>query len=340
MSTYTVAFDDSSFDESDSARKVALRYNTNHTTLNAHIKPQEDILKVVDSYDEPFADPSAIPSMAVCKAASKELKVVLSGDGGDEIFGGYRRAMAAKLATDLNKYGVKIPNFLIKPLNFLTQSEDKYRSNLSFLNRFLSGLDKDPVNRYMIWAANGVGHQKYSTFNQEFTLAYNNSLLSFVDESQDVFQQLTCMDFSSQLPDALLVKMDIASMAHGLEVRSPFLDKDLTEFGLSIPMNVKLKNYKTKSLLRSLASRYLPSKIFNSPKQGFEIPLVTWLQKDLVSLVQDSFSNRNSIVYDIFDKKYIESLPENSQNLNLHQWANQLWIILMFRLWEERVHKT
>jgi asparagine synthase (glutamine-hydrolysing) len=337
MSTYTVSFEGTEFDESSLANKVADKFNTNHTNIEAEIKPQEDILKVVNQYDEPFGDPSAIPTMAVCSAASRELKVALSGDGGDEVFGGYRRALAAKVSTNLLKFGLNIPSFLEKFIENNFKNSNSYRSKLSFLSRFLRGLNENEVNRYLIWAANGMAHQELDTV--KISSSNKASLFnSFPDlRGLDVYQQISSIDFSSQLPDSLLVKMDIASMAYGLEVRSPFLDQALVEFSLSLPMEIKMNRNKTKPLLRDLASRYLPSEIFNAPKKGFEIPLVNWLQDDLSELVNDTFSNRNSSIYDFLDRNFIESLPNNSQNLNLHQWSNQLWIILMFRLWEEKV---
>ena len=339
LSTYTVSFDGSEFDESSAADLVATKFNTDHTTLRAEIELESDILKIVNQYDEPFADSSAIPTMAVCREASKDLKVVLSGDGGDEIFGGYRRAMAAKLAEDLKRFRLKIPNFSAGLLNSFSIGKSSYRNKLSFIKRFLSGLQQDPLNRYFIWAANGTGHNGEEIFKSDFVREQDRVLDEFLIKDQNIFQQITSLDFNSQLPDALLVKMDIASMAHGLEVRAPFLDKDLIEFGLSLPMNIKLRNFKSKSLLRDLASTYLPESISKAPKQGFEIPLASWLKNDLSGLVQDVFSSKDSIIFDIFEEDYINSLPLNTDNLDSHQWSNQLWNMLMFRLWEQKVYK-
>ena len=340
LSTYTVSFEGSEFDESSSANLVAKKFNTNHQTLRAEIDLERDILFLVNQYDEPFGDSSAIPTMAVCREASNDLKVALSGDGGDEVFGGYRRALAARMAVSLDRFGFKVPKASFALLKTLSLGGGSYRNKFSFMKRFFSGLDEDSLQRYFIWAANGTGHAGKEIFNTDFLKEQESVLNQFLFQDQNIFQQITALDFNSQLPDALLVKMDIASMAHGLEVRAPFLDKDLIEFGMSLPMNIKIRNFKSKSLLRDLASSYLPKNIYSAPKKGFEIPLDAWLSNNLSSMVQDIFSSKDSITYDIFKEDYINSLPLNTKNIDTHQWSNQLWNMLMFRLWEEKVHKA
>jgi asparagine synthase (glutamine-hydrolysing) len=340
LSTYTVSFEGSEFDESSAANLVAKKFNTNHQTLRAEIELERDILFLVNQYDEPFGDSSAIPTMAVCREASKDLKVALSGDGGDEVFGGYRRAIAARMAVSLNRFGFKLPNASLALLKSLSLGGGSYRNKFSFMKRFFSGLQEDSLQRYLIWAANGTGHASKEIFKTDFLKQQESVLNQLLFQDQNIFQQITALDFNSQLPDALLVKMDIASMAHGLEVRAPFLDKDLIEFGMSLPMNIKIRNFKSKSLLRDLASSYLPKNIYSAPKKGFEIPLDAWLSNNLSSMVQDIFSSKDSITYDIFKEDYINSLPLNTKNIDTHQWSNQLWNMLMFRLWEEMVHKA
>lgn len=340
LSTYTVSFEGSEFDESSAANLVAKKFNTNHQTLRAEIELERDILFLVNQYDEPFGDSSAIPTIAVCREASNDLKVALSGDGGDEVFGGYRRAIAARMAVSLNRFGFKLPNASFALLKSLSLGGGSYRNKFSFMKRFFSGLHEDSLQRYLIWAANGTGHASKDIFNTDFLKEQESVLNQFFIQDQNIFQQITALDFNSQLPDALLVKMDIASMAHGLEVRAPFLDKDLIEFGMSLPMNIKIRNFKSKSLLRDLASSYLPKNIYSAPKKGFEIPLDAWLSNNLSSMVQDIFSSKDSITYDIFKEDYINSLPLNTKNIDTHQWSNQLWNMLMFRLWEETVHKA
>ena len=340
LSTYTVSFEGSEFDESSSANLVAKKFNTNHQTLRAEIDLERDILFLVNQYDEPFGDSSAIPTMAVCREASNDLKVALSGDGGDEVFGGYRRALAARMAVSLDRFGFKVPKASFALLKTLSLGGGSYRNKFSFMKRFFSGLDEDSLQRYFIWAANGTGHAGKEIFNTDFLKEQESVLNQFLFQDQNIFQQITALDFNSQLPDALLVKMDIASMAHGLEVRAPFLDRDLIEFGMSLPMNIKIRNFRSKSLLRDLASSYLPKNIYSAPKKGFEIPLDAWLSNNLSSMVQDIFSSKDSITYDIFKEDYINSLPLNTKNIDTHQWSNQLWNMLMFRLWEEKVHKA
>ena len=244
------------------------------------------------------------------------------------------------MAVSLDRFGFKVPKASFALLKTLSLGGGSYRNKFSFMKRFFSGLDEDSLQRYFIWAANGTGHAGKEIFNTDFLKEQESVLNQFLFKDQNIFQQITALDFNSQLPDALLVKMDIASMAHGLEVRAPFLDRDLIEFGMSLPMNIKIRNFKSKSLLRDLASSYLPKNIYSAPKKGFEIPLDAWLSNNLSSMVQDIFSSKDSITYDIFKEDYINSLPLNTKNIDTHQWSNQLWNMLMFRLWEEKVHKA
>ena len=338
ISTYTISFDDKDFDESLFSKKVSDKYNTNHVVLKSSIDPLSSIFDVAKNYDQPFGDPSAIPSLAICKEASKKVKVVLCGDGGDELFGGYRRSQAANLANKHPFLFSKKYSILINLLSLLSNGNSNYRSNFLKAERLLRGSGKNVLDMYLLWAANGFSLDSFK-IKDEIFLKKNLSLSLLKNipffESKDIFNQFSNIDFLSQLPSSLLPKMDIASMSSSLEARSPFLDKELIEFSFSVPRKVKMKGNTSKPILRALGQKYLPKDIYKGSKKGFEIPLNKWLKGPLREILNDLADNRNSILFEIFDYSFIQDLLVNKKNIHTHSWANRTWLILMFLIWEQ-----
>ena len=341
ISTYTVSFDEKDFDESFFSKKVSDKYDTNHHVLKSSIDPLSSTYDVAKNYDQPFGDPSAIPSLAVCKEASKKVKVVLCGDGGDELFGGYRRAQAVNLAGKHPFLFSKQYPVLTKLLNSFSNGNSDYRSNFSKAERLLSGSGKDTLDMYLLWAANGFSLNSFKN-KDEIILKknLNQNLLGKITslEGKDIFNQFSQIDFFSQLPSSLLPKMDIASMSSSLEARSPFLDKDLIEFSFSIPRNIKMKGNASKPILRALGQKYLPKNIYKGQKKGFEIPLNSWLKGPLNAILNDLALNRNSILFEIFNYSDIQELLNNKKNIHTHSWSNKTWLVLMFLIWEQEFY--
>jgi len=343
VKTLTVSFDDTDFDESLLAKKVSNLYRTKHIEIKISPNIKKDLPFIVKAYDEPFADPSAIPSYFVAKEAKKYVKVILNGDGGDEIFGGYRRHLAIKLL-DKSKYIFNsIPKkWAILLINSLPVPKD-FRSSYAFLHRFLRGAFQDPSERYISWCMDGFTQIEKQYLYEDFPYKYFNSEIELLNQkiinntlSLDDFMIL---DYKLNLPDCLLVKMDIATMAHGLEARSPFLDYRIAEWASRLNSNIKMKGFRTKPVLRELAKQYLPKAIVFAPKRGFEIPLIKWLRNDLKEMVWDICLDPNGIIKELFNKGYVENLLNEKINIDPGRWSKRVWILFMLAMWNKYIYR-
>lgn len=339
--TLTVKSDDKIMDESVGAETVARKYGTSHRVIQVNPDIKNDLPKILEAYDEPFSDASAIPSYLISREARKYVKVIINGDGGDELFCGYRRHRAMFL---LSKY-----NLVFSPLNYKwimclykwLPTPSKFRSYYAFLHRFLRGIKGDPFNRYIAWCMDGFDEEEKASLwlsdknaSIESTPALFANKFCF-EEEVDPLDHFLHMDLFLNLPDCLLVKMDIATMAHGLEARSPFLDHRLVEYASKLSPHLKLKGLNTKPILRRIAQKYLPKSVIGAPKRGFEIPLIKWLRNDLFEMVNEICLSRRGIVMQLFKKTYIEDLISGRLELDPGRWANRVWILFTLGMWEK-----
>jgi len=325
LRTFTVRFENSSFDESPLANLVAKKYNTNHHLINIKMNLKDDIEKILLNYGEPFMDSSAIPSYYVSLEAKKYLSVILSGDGADELFGGYRRYVASN---NLNIFK-KLSFFL----NLLPISKNKHSiiSHLNRLNKLLSKKDLD----YYLSSTTDVFEDiiqfkdtQYINKMQLFTKKINSLNLSHVDK-------MLYMDFKFILFNDLLKKMDIASMANSLEVRSPFLSQELLNIVPRIQTKYKIKNITTKYILRELAKKHIPKQLVKAPKRGFEVPLSQWVQNELKDNIMDSLSNGYHLNF--IKKKQLDDIINNTINISDNQKSKILWSIFSLNTWHKHL---
>jgi len=339
LKTFTVSFSDDVFDESPLAKLVSQRYETDHHIIKLSPDIENIIPKVVKAYDEPFADASTIPSFCVSAEASAHLKVVLNGEGADELFGGYRRHFAIKFFKQLKAGLETIPErYWIKLLHTLPAPRS-FRSKYAFAHRFLRGVVKNPFKRYIAWCVDGF--DEYEKFELYKNFPEHNSSVDFLSERFSMMENLhpvdsfMAIDFLLNMHDDMLVKMDIATMAHGLEGRNPFLDQRIIEWAASLPPEIKLKGKNTKPILRELSKRYLPAPLVNTPKRGFEIPLIRWLREDLFQMVHDICLSPNGILMDLFSKKYVTDLLFEKHDMDPDRWSKRVWTIFMLAMWKE-----
>jgi len=331
LKTFSVGFSEVEYDESDYAKMVVDRYKTQHTRItfsNAEIL--NCLTESMKFYDEPFGDSSSIPTFLLSKIAAQSVTVALSGDGGDEAFGGYQRYVLYK---KFAKYSYLL--FMARALR-----NKKMIPNQFFPAKVTRGMDSVPYqhSRAGMYEAmmTIIGTTtRESLFRPEFKNSSNAPHLEFIKKmnfSKKISDSLNVNihDIESYLPDDLMYKVDIASMAHSLEVRSPFLDTDVVEFGLSLPENQRVGKF-GKILLRKLALEYLPANLIDRPKMGFGIPRKEWLGSVLSPLVNDVICDRNSLIYNWLDFTSINNL------LSEHKVRNNLdgniWSILILELW-------
>ncbi len=334
LRTFTVSFDNASFDESFLARLTAKRYHTKHEELRIHTNLTEDVPKILQNYGRPFFDSSAIPSYYVAKAAKAHLNVILNGDGADELFGGYRRYVGHLLCTKIAPFSA-FSNVLLK---FLPNPHNK-QSLYTYLIRLLQMVKsyKKNLGDYYLCATTDIflGTQHFESqmlrdFNQEIQAIFNDNL-------SPLSPMLLCDAHFLLLCD-LLPKMDIATMANSLEGRSPFLSKSLVEFAPQLDDSLKVRKKVTKYLLRKLAQKYLDTEIVYAKKRGFEVPLESWIDGELKPLIFDTL-HTPQISQEFLGKNTLESLCTKPHLYSSQKRAKMLWSLFALEVWFQNQKK-
>lgn len=324
LKTFTVRFD-GSYDESPLARKVAEKYHTEHFELEVQTNLKQDIGTILLGYGEPFMDSSAIPTYYVSKAAREHVKVVLNGDGADELFGGYRRYVMASHPL------FKKLKWLVWSLKFLPKPHKK-QSMYNYLYRALSAANKNDLD-YYVSVTSDIYEEVYS-FGENRILAELAIYIAQINNTKNLsdLSKLMLLDFKILLFGDLLVKMDIASMANSLEARSPFLSKYLLEFAPTLPDSYKINKLTTKNILRHLAKRYLPDDLILQPKRGFEVPLKRWVEHDLKENIYDCLQvGCYSEKY--LSRDFIQKLLASSDGISAEKRAKILWNLYCLEIW-------
>ncbi|MBL7739723.1 MAG: asparagine synthase (glutamine-hydrolyzing) [Chitinophagaceae bacterium] len=336
LKTFTVSFD-GEYDEAPLAKKVADRYHTHHTEIRISFDNLvNDIEKILGNYGEPFFDSSAIPSYYVSREAKKYLTVILNGDGGDELFGGYRRYVP------FAKYDFFNPGFLIKPIAALAKGllpvPHSKKSKYNFIYRLADlASKKSGLDTYLSATIDSFeGLEKY--------LAATDIVLSKVENDFSIvnrsglsgLQKIMNLDFDNILAGNLLVKMDIATMAHSLEGRSPLLSREILEYIPSVNDEFKIKGGQTKYLLRKLAEKYLPGELINQPKRGFEIPLKKWIDHELKDIIASYILSPDAYCRNFVQPAFIENLWERKMKTGDEKRAKMLWTLFALEVWYKK----
>jgi asparagine synthase (glutamine-hydrolysing) len=334
VKTFSIGFTNDEYDETEYARKVADRYATEHHEFVVTPDAESIFPELVWHYNEPFADSSAIPTYYVSKVASQFVKVVLSGDGGDENFAGYPRYR------NVDEFSLKneFPSLLKRWLN-------RERRWLAFRG---SGFKKDLARILSLNQARLLYYYRITHFHELHKRdLYTDDMKKWVDgvfsvdlmleryrqsDAIDFLDSTLDLDFGLYLPDTLMVKVDIASMAHALETRSPFLDHKFIEFVARIPSRLKLKDgMESKYILKRAAESYLPRDLIYRRKMGFGVPLDHWFRSELKDMVRDVLLSKHATERGYFRKEYIEGILERHQNGE--NWQLLIWNLLMLELW-------
>jgi len=314
LRTFTVRFNDQ-FDESELAKLTAKKYGIENIVIDVKIDFSE-IRKIILNYGKPFFDSSAIPSYFVSKEAGKYVKVILNGDGADEIFAGYRRYVP--LFYNLDKFA-SFFNFLL----FLFKSDS--RGLKMFIYRLLRASNKKGIRWYNV-LLNDLFEDVYEINGKKIKYVDN-----FIKNLQfNNFEKLLILDFLFNLRYDLLPKMDIATMSNSLEGRSPFLSKYMLETAPRI--KTKIKHFQTKYILRTIAKKYLPQDVVNTKKRGFEIPLTKWVNNELKEMIMDYLNY--GFYKNFIDKKLVDNLINRKINLPEDKRAKILYLLFSLELWK------
>lgn len=337
LKTFTVKMD-GSYDESQLALQVAKKYQTQHHTIEISFSDlQNDIEKILINYGEPFCDNSAIPSYYIAKEAKKYVNVVLNGDGADELFAGYRRYVPFNYFNLLN--AGKLSQYSAKVLLSILPTAHEKQSNYNYLYRLLKLASRSDLLETYTSATTDimVGFEEAFIVQPELDdIDYDLRMINELEISS--LSKMLLMDSQTILFSALLPKMDIATMAHSLEGRSPFLSKDILEFAPRLDDKYKINGLKTKSILRDLAKKYLPQELIEQPKRGFEIPLKKWINNQLKDIVNDYLLASNSIYPSLIKKKFVLGLLDGKVNISEEKRIKILFNLFALEVWHKNIN--
>ncbi len=334
VSTFSIGFEESSFDELSAARLVAERYGTDHHELVIRPDAVELLPRLVEAFDEPFADSSALPTYLVSQLAAGSVKVALSGEGGDELFGGYYTYVADQLAPRLAPAAKALRGVIERLPSSSAKASLDYKAK-----RFVRGAHLPPLERHHAWK------EIFSDEARAELLARrrdgNSHPLDLYraryreTEGAEPLARLQDLDLGIYLVDDLLVKTDRASMAHSLEARVPFCDPAVAELALALPTAKKVRGFAKKRLLRRAVAPLLPRSIIRAPKRGFSVPMAAWLRGEL-----EPFARQVLAAETVARQGYFRS-DQVSRLLDAHvagreDLSRQIWGLMTFTLWVER----
>jgi asparagine synthase (glutamine-hydrolysing) len=290
MKAFTIGFENATFDESRYAQMVAARLNVEHVSETLHQGNLLDVVDVaLDRLDEPLADPSFLPTFLLSRLAARHVKVVVGGDGGDELWGGYPTYRAHQYAALYSHIPLWARTNLEKAIGYLP-IDDRYQSAEWKLRRFTQRWDDELVTRHLRWMSS-VDLPDLARAIPAARSILPPTLRAPLPPSTDWLQRILALDFTTYMPGSVLSKVDRASMAHGLEVRPPLLDNEMVDWAFSLPSKFKVRRGRGKYLLKLAARGHLPDEVINRPKKGFGIPLATWLRGPLKARLEEVLSS-------------------------------------------------
>lgn len=340
--TFSVGFRDQRFNELDGARMIARQFGTDHHELVLEPPSPEDVRAMVSAFAEPFADSSAIPTYMVSKLARQYVTVALSGDGGDEVFGGYNNYRADALAVHLRKVPEWMRRAVMRGWSVADLHAHDRMSVASKLSRLLMLADLPPEQGHVWWLTVFTEDMKRSLYRDSDlqallgrpTVRYEDRFMG-VGGDRDFLNQCMAVDFQTVLPNDYLKKADRMSMAHSLELRVPLLDHVLIECAMRIPGSLKVTPWNTKVLLRKLLKGILPDHVLKGRKRGFSIPLSSWLRHEWRDLVEDYLSARSVTEAGFFEPRTVSRLVDEHRSLRFDH-GQQLWTLLCFEMWRRQ----
>lgn len=342
IDTFSVGFDKKSFDETDKSRTVAKIINSNHHEfILTENDLAENISKIILNFDEPYADSSALPTYLVANKTKDFVSVALTGDGGDEVYGGYNKYYMGRLNNYYTKFVPKpFHNFSLNVLNNILHSKDDQRGMLFKAKRFMKAVDYQGNFYYDIISLGFLEKEREAIFNQEHylinPLQYYKNIIADKNKTLTDFRNI---DRLLSLEGDLLVKVDRAAMLTSLECRAPFLNKELWEFTSSLPENYLINSWDKKHLLKESFKNYFPKDFLNKSKQGFGVPIGDWLRgilkEDLLSYIDKKFIEEQGIFnYEIISRLVYNHLESKIDN------AFRVWTFYCFQLWYKKMYSN
>ncbi|MBX2835144.1 MAG: asparagine synthase (glutamine-hydrolyzing) [Micavibrio sp.] len=329
IKTFSIGFDDAAYDEAVYAKKIAEHLGCEHTEYYCTEKDAMDVIpKLADMFDEPFADQSAIPTYMVSKFAREKVTVALSGDGGDELLGGYtRHRQGAKLWRKMKAVPRPIRQGAALMLNYAGSGFKGDAQKASHIRKLSQALSSSNLQElYLNMLRQGDGYQLSGN--------YDLPALHQIDDLS-IEEQMMIWDTQFYLPSDVLTKVDRASMAVSLEVRAPLLDHRLFEYVWGLPLDYKIRDGKGKYMLRKILSRHVPDALFERPKQGFNMPIANWLRGALREWAEELLDEKAMREQGLLDVGAVRKIWTRHLGGD-DRHANAIWAILMFQAWRVR----
>jgi asparagine synthase (glutamine-hydrolysing) len=346
VKTFSISFAEASFDESSYARGVAKFLGTDHHEERLSANLAANLVSEIGSWmDEPFSDPSLVPTYLLSRFTRKHVTVALGGDGGDELFAGYPMYRGHYWADIYARTPKILRSALIEPVVRLLPKKTK---NLSFdykAVRFVTGVKYDTVARHHVWFGSFTPEEQSELLTKDVLDSTDADIyrqarqMVAACDAADLVEQMQNVDTRLYLAEDILTKVDRASMAVSLEVRAPFLDPRVAEFVASLPSNYKLRGSKTKYILKRAVADLVPPFVIRRSKKGFGVPVAEWLKGKLRPLARDLLSPERVRRAGVFNANYITRLQDEHER-GAANHRKLLWTLLMFELWHESFIET
>lgn len=341
LQTFSIGFKDNKhFDESGYAEVIAKKYKTNHHTFHlSEIEAENELDNFLNSIDEPFADSSAFNVFILSQKTKKHVKVVLSGDGADELFAGYNKHRAEWVVRNQKTKTLLLKNSSAISKLFPSSRNSKLANKARQLQRFSNGAKLNANERYWRWAS--FYEEKNATqlvhLNEKEKKYFSEIKKHYESFIADDYNSVLLADMNLVLPSDMLTKVDRMSMAHGLEIRNPFLDYRLVEFAFSLKSTAKIDGSMQKKIIKESCGHLLPDEILYRKKQGFETPVQQWLQGVLKTKVEELCLDKNFIEeQNLFNYEELKKLVKQSLSANAGDATSVIWSVLIFNHWYKK----
>ncbi len=339
LKTFSIGYrEDGFFDETNYAKAVARHFNTDHTVFSVtRSLLYESLFDMLDYFDEPFADSSALPVFILSRLTRQQVKVALSGDGADELFGGYIKHTAEYRArhAGLTELAIASAHPLLKL--FSSSRNSRHMNRVRQLQRFAEGMKLNPQDRYWRWCSVAGYEESKALLLQDGDegafMKRKRSLIQNIQADGDM-NDVLLNDIQLVLPNDMLYKVDAMSMANGLEVRTPFLDYRVVEFACALPAAYKVNKQYRKMIVNDAFRSLLPPELYHRPKRGFEIPLHGFLTTELRSLIENTYLSRDFIMtQQVFDWEEVNKLKRRLFSGSPGDSAARIWALIVFQHW-------
>jgi len=328
--TYSAAFAEQSYDESPVAAELAKRIRTRYVPVRTDAETLMDALQtVVRGVSEPLADPAILPTFLLARAARQQVKVILSGEGADELFGGYPTYLGHKIAPVYDAIP-SVGRAMLRRIVQRVPSSTKKVTLEFLLKRFVSDAEKPWIERHLAWFGTGLSSSVYKLGTELPDLPHANG---------DALAGAMLLDYRSYLRDNLLVKVDRATMLSSVEARAPFLDRDVTRFALSLPTDLRLRRFETKWVLKKAAERWLPKDVIYRRKRGLSVPIASWINDGLRHEVDRLLAPARLRVQGLLDEQHVADLLAAHRSGRANN-AKPLWALIVLQYWIENWAKT